>query len=409
MIVSRACLALAFSLPLIGGAAQLDIFAAVRERDVSRVQQAIAEGADVNTRDDEGRTPLHIATDKESLPIVQELLKAGALPILTDWRGVTPLALAEAKNNQSLIAVLKQAQGTRIDEAACELSRLRSDAEKGTHREFLEGHPVRVREAVLDALEAMGFVLDEDSVPSQPAQMKHLEVRRMNPDLAGTGGGAGGERAVVDFDDASENGRSGVSVSMDTKKGIVGRGRQHNWSVPVLKEAQCLLSMLGHEPLPSEAPVTPSVASASTVVLPDGTLVKLRLYRFINSTEMKQGSQIPFVVMDDVAVDGAVLIRRRAIGHGSITSLENAANYGRQARFRFQADSVRAADGQDVRLRTAELGAGRRTAATTAANAAMMRLWGLWLKGNEKGIRAGMVVVGYVDGEREIRVTAPAR
>jgi hypothetical protein len=384
---------------------QADLFTAARDQDLAKVRQLIADGADVNVRDEKGRTPLHIAAESDAPEVVETLLGAGAVPILTDWRGVAPLSIAESKKHNGVAALLRKAIGLQGGTAPCELGRLRSDDSKGVQRRFLAGHPLRVREAVLDALHAMGFVPKEKSIPANLAEVRHLEVRRMNPDLAGTGGGAGGERAVVDLEDTIENGRAGVAVSMDTKKGVAGRLRQHNWSVPVLDEAECLLALLGDQPVGmGTVTAETKVDSNTTISLADGLPVKLRLYRFVNSSQLQQGSKLPFIVTEDVIKDEAVLVRRGSPGQGSITGLDKATSYGRQARFRFQVDSVRAVDGQDIRLRNSEQGAGRRTAAGTAVTAAHLPILGLWLKGNEKGIRAGIVMVGYVDGERPVRV-----
>jgi Ankyrin repeats (3 copies) len=381
---------------------------AARDGDVAKVRQLLAEGADPNARDDKGRTPLQVAAEKDAPDVVEALLQAGGIPVLTDWRGVSPLSVAESKKHDRVAALLQKAIGKQGDAApACELGRLRSDDAKGAQRRFLGGHPLRVREAVLDALHAMGFVPKEKSVPANLAELKHLEVRRMNPDLAGTGGGAGGERAVVDFADTSENGRTGVAVSMDTKKGLVGRLRQHNWSVPVLDEAECLLALLGSQPLDPGAPAARAASGGATVPLTDGVPVKLRLFRFVNSGQVKEGTKLPFIVIEDIAKDGVVLVRRGSPGWGSITGLDKATSYGREARLRFQVDGVRAADSQEIRLRNSDQAAGRRSASRTAIAAANLPILGLWLKGNEKGIRAGIVVVGYVDGERQVRVVTP--
>lgn len=234
----------------------------------------------------------------------------------------------------------------------------------------------------------------------------------MYPDLAGAGG-VGGERAMVDFEDTSENGRAGVLVAMDTKRsklltGVTGGALRHkNWSVPVLDEAECLLALLGDQPLDSAAISARSVAQSGTNnTLPDGLQVKFRLHRFINSSKVQEGTKLPFIVTEDVAQNGNVLVPRGSPGWGSITGLDKAASYGREARLRFQVDSVRAVDGQEIRLRNSEQGTGKRTATQTAVAAAMSPVLGLWLKGKENGIRAGIVMVGYVDGERQVRTGA---
>lgn len=393
--------------PSLAVAGQADLFEAARNKDVSRLKQILAGGADVNTRDDKGQTPLHVATEEDASDVVAALLAAGALPILTDWRGVGPLAIAVSKKNEQVASLLRGALGPESADS-CELRRLRSDSAEGMQRRFLAGHPLRVREALLDALQAMGFVPKENELPKNLAEVRHLEVRRTNPQIAGTGGGAGGERAVLDLEDTTENGRAGVRISMDTKKNLWGgRLRQHSWSVPVLDETECLLAILGDQPLTLNPPIPASSSSGRAASLADGAPVKVRLFRFVHSGEVKEGSQMTFVVIEDVIRDGAVLIRRGAVGKGSITSLEQAASYGRDARLRFQVDSVRAADGQEIRLRNMEQRAGQRAAAATAIAVAQTGLFGLWLKGSEKGIRAGMVTVGYVDGERQVKLVQP--
>jgi hypothetical protein len=189
---------------------------------------------------------------------------------------------------------------------------------------------------------------------------------------------------------------------MDTKKNVWGgRLRQHSWSVPVLDETECLLSLLGNQPLEPGPTAVSSAGSPTTA--PDGTVVKLRLYRFVHSGQVREGSEMPFIVIEDVIADGgAVLIKRGASSRGLITSLTQRTTYSRDARFRFQADTVDAVDGQRIKLRNSEQGAGKPQRPSVSLQ---VPLAGLWLKGDEKGIRAGMVVVGYVDGAQQIRVT----
>jgi hypothetical protein len=69
----------------------------------------------------------------------------------------------------------------------------------------------------------------------------------------------------------------------------------------------------------------------------------------------------------------------------------------------FAVEKVRAVDGQQIPVRTTVQKSGSRSAAQTALNAVRMRGLGLFLKGDDKGIRAGIVMVGHVDGERQVR------
>eukprot|EP00035_Acanthoeca_spectabilis_P004090 m.98623 g.98623 ORF g.98623 m.98623 type:complete len:89 (+) comp12440_c0_seq1:163-429(+) len=51
---------------------------AIRAEDAPRVEQLIVAGLDVTLADDQGTTPLHLASQKSSVAIVQALVRAGA-------------------------------------------------------------------------------------------------------------------------------------------------------------------------------------------------------------------------------------------------------------------------------------------------------------------------------------------
>lgn len=52
-------------------------------------------GADINTQNDEGQTPLHTATGMERIEVIRVLLERGADVGAEDKRGRTPFALAK--------------------------------------------------------------------------------------------------------------------------------------------------------------------------------------------------------------------------------------------------------------------------------------------------------------------------
>ena len=70
----------------------------------SVVQMLLEHGADVNTADDEGQTPLHSAADKLHVHVVRALLCAKADVSITDKSGDTPLDFAEEAEDEDAAA-----------------------------------------------------------------------------------------------------------------------------------------------------------------------------------------------------------------------------------------------------------------------------------------------------------------
>ena len=60
------------------------------------LSELIARGAHVSSLDSNGRTPLHIAAERNHLFAAQLLFKAGAKVMPRDNEGKTPLDLAES-------------------------------------------------------------------------------------------------------------------------------------------------------------------------------------------------------------------------------------------------------------------------------------------------------------------------
>jgi ankyrin repeat protein len=75
--------------------------------DISKVQDLIERGADVNAKDNHGMTPLHWASWKYCIIIIAELfLDAGADVDAKDVIGQTPLHLASIRNHIEIAKLL---------------------------------------------------------------------------------------------------------------------------------------------------------------------------------------------------------------------------------------------------------------------------------------------------------------
>ena len=85
------------------------------------VKALLDNGAEVDTRASDGRTPLMLGAGKGNKEIVQALLAAGADPTLTDRAGETPKAIAAAKGFNEIVDLLGRApapSGTAVAAAS---------------------------------------------------------------------------------------------------------------------------------------------------------------------------------------------------------------------------------------------------------------------------------------------------
>ncbi|MBI3815083.1 MAG: ankyrin repeat domain-containing protein [Nitrospinae bacterium] len=70
----------------------------------------IEKGADVNAKDNYGRTPLYVAAWKGQVNFVTLLLKKGADPVIATKEGKTPLMIAKEGGNTTIAKILTEAE-----------------------------------------------------------------------------------------------------------------------------------------------------------------------------------------------------------------------------------------------------------------------------------------------------------
>jgi ankyrin repeat protein len=68
----------------------------------------IRHGAEVNVRDKDGFTPLHWAADKGHLDVARLLLEMGADPNIIDKENKTPLDIAREKGHENVARVIEE-------------------------------------------------------------------------------------------------------------------------------------------------------------------------------------------------------------------------------------------------------------------------------------------------------------
>ena len=153
------------------------------------------------------------------------------------------------------------------------------------------------------------------------------------------------------------------------------------------------------------APVTPSVPippPPTVVALRNGSHVKVRLMKELSSETAKMGDRVEFEVVDDVTVDGHVVIRQGSIALGKITQATSQ-HLTRSGKIEFSIDSVKAVNAGDVVLSANESAEGGRT---VGKRALIVGLAGI--RGKEATVAAGSEFTAKTDGDRSLTLSASA-
>ncbi len=132
---------------------------------------------------------------------------------------------------------------------------------------------------------------------------------------------------------------------------------------------------------PAAADAAPA-ATAAAISVPGGTPLKVTLIEQVASNSAHAGDKVHFKAVDDVSVDGWVVIAREAVGEGSVVSAESAGGNGHPGKMQLQFDWIYGADGLKIKLSDVAANANgdaSKGAASTAAIASYLVLGPLGL------------------------------
>jgi hypothetical protein len=149
----------------------------------------------------------------------------------------------------------------------------------------------------------------------------------------------------------------------------------------------------------------------------DGTAVKLRLAENLTSATSKTGDSVPFEVVDEVLVDGIVVLPKGAQALATVTEANAKKSMGRAGKLNVNIDSARLADGEKVQLRASQenKGGGHVGAMTGAMVATSIVFFPaaplfLFIHGKDITIPKGTEITAFVEGDMKLEMAkfAPA-
>jgi hypothetical protein len=152
---------------------------------------------------------------------------------------------------------------------------------------------------------------------------------------------------------------------------------------------------------PASAPTAPK-----GFVLEDGTPVHLVLSENLSSADAVTGQTVQFEVVDDVVVNGLLVIPHGATAWATITDAEHKRRMGRAGKLDLNIDKVRLADGEKAMLRAVKdaKGGGHTGAMVGAMVATSLVVWPaaplfLLMHGKDVTIPKGTNISAFIQGD----------
>jgi hypothetical protein len=145
---------------------------------------------------------------------------------------------------------------------------------------------------------------------------------------------------------------------------------------------------------------SPFSIAGDTLILHDGTPVRLRLGRNLSSADTKVGETADFEVLDELAIDGALLVPRGGTAIATVTEAQSKRGMARGGKLDVNIDYVRLADGEKVALRAVkENRGGGHTGTIIGATASPVAPVLFFAKGKDVTIPKGTEITAYINGE----------
>lgn len=140
------------------------------------------------------------------------------------------------------------------------------------------------------------------------------------------------------------------------------------------------------------------------IVLAEGTALKVVTTEEITSKAAKPNDPVKFTVVEDLVINGQVIVRTGTAAVGSVVNAEKGGYMGNSGKLAIQVESTTTTDGKPLKLRAAKGGEGDDKTTSTFALASIVSPLFLLRKGGEAKIAAGTPLTVYVGEEKRFRL-----
>jgi hypothetical protein len=140
------------------------------------------------------------------------------------------------------------------------------------------------------------------------------------------------------------------------------------------------------------------------IVLAEGTPINVAVAKEVTSKEAKPNDPVDFTVVDDLVINGQVVVRKGTPAVGSVINAEKGGYMGKSGKLAVQVESTSTSDGQRLKLRAAKGREGDDKTTSTMVLSMMISPAFLFRKGSEAKIAPGTVVTVYVAEEKRFRM-----
>lgn len=149
---------------------------------------------------------------------------------------------------------------------------------------------------------------------------------------------------------------------------------------------------------------TASARPQDEIVLAEGTELKVVTTEEITSKAAKPNDPVRFTVVEDLVINGQVIVRTGAAAVGSVVNAEKGGYMGNSGKLAIQVESTTTTDGKPLKLRAAKGREGDDKTTSTFALASVISPLFLFRRGGEAKIAAATPLTVYVAEEKRFRV-----